>query len=217
MPKKMDEKELKDLGRRISTIRIQLGLTMKEFIERIDGKNGTGQSGTVNNWESGKNAPNKKRLKRIAELGNVSVEYLLHGTEFISIRDYRKLVQKNKEGSANEAESRKLRESLFESQIQQEKRRSKNESTAQYKFKQTIETLLDRDLNMSEKFFLTSAINLSLTLVDTELETSSTAFGLLRSLELYADPDYEFSADYTQENAKKEMQEQFNNLLDKLR
>lgn len=52
---------------------------MEDFIERIDGKPGRGRSGTVNNWETGKNAPNKKRLKRIAELGGVSINYLMHG------------------------------------------------------------------------------------------------------------------------------------------
>lgn len=68
------------LGNRIKNIRTSLGLTMEEFIERIDNKSGKGKSGTVNNWESGKNAPNKKRLKQIANLGGVSVEYLLNGS-----------------------------------------------------------------------------------------------------------------------------------------
>lgn len=69
----------KAVGLRIKNIRLLLGLTMEDFIERIDGKPGKGRSGTVNNWETGKNAPNKQRLQRIAELGNVSVDYVLHG------------------------------------------------------------------------------------------------------------------------------------------
>lgn len=75
----MTPKELNQLGNRIKTIRVALGLTMEEFIERIDGKSGRGRSGTVNNWETGKNSPNKKRLAIISKLGNVSVDYLLHG------------------------------------------------------------------------------------------------------------------------------------------
>ncbi|WEV56694.1 helix-turn-helix domain-containing protein [Ligilactobacillus acidipiscis] len=71
--------ELKKTGERIREIRLRLGLTMEEFIERIDGKPGKGRSGYVTNWENGKNSPNKKRLAKIAELGNVSVDYLLHG------------------------------------------------------------------------------------------------------------------------------------------
>lgn len=76
----------KALGQRIKAVRLKLGLTMEEFIERIDNKPGRGRSGTVNNWEAGKNAPNKKRLKRIAELGGVSVEYLINGLD-ISTRE----------------------------------------------------------------------------------------------------------------------------------
>lgn len=72
----MTPEQLKELGERIKFVRTQLGLTMEEFIQRIDGKDGKGRSGTVNNWETGKNAPNKRRLKRIAELGNISVPYL---------------------------------------------------------------------------------------------------------------------------------------------
>lgn len=71
----------KALGRRIRAIRLRLGLTMEDFIERIDSKPGRGRSGTVNNWETGKNAPNKKRLKKIADLGGVSVEYLINGSD----------------------------------------------------------------------------------------------------------------------------------------
>ena len=71
----------KATGQRIRSIRLRLGLTMEEFIERIDGKPGKGRSGTVNNWETGKNAPNAKRLKKIASLGGVTVDYLLHGTK----------------------------------------------------------------------------------------------------------------------------------------
>lgn len=67
------------LGQRIRAIRLRLGLTMEDFIERIDNKPGRGRSGTVNNWETGKNAPNKKRLKKIADIGGVTVEYLING------------------------------------------------------------------------------------------------------------------------------------------
>ncbi|WP_024526210.1 helix-turn-helix domain-containing protein [Levilactobacillus brevis] len=78
----MTTDELNQLGQQIKTIRVNLGLTMEEFIERVDGKSGKLRSGTVNNWENGKNAPNKKRLAAIAKLGNVTVEYLLHGPNF---------------------------------------------------------------------------------------------------------------------------------------
>lgn len=62
---------------------------MEEFIERIDNKPGRGRSGTVNNWETGKNAPNKQRLKKIADLGGVSVDYLINGnhSSAVEIKD----------------------------------------------------------------------------------------------------------------------------------
>lgn len=49
---------------------------MSEFASRIDGK---AKSGTISNWETGKNLPNNERLKRIAEIGNIDVNELLYG------------------------------------------------------------------------------------------------------------------------------------------
>lgn len=106
----------KALGRRIRAIRLQLGLTMEDFIERIDGKPGRGRSGTVNNWETGKNAPNKKRLKKIADLGGVSVEYLINGSQ-LSITDTRKLLDKAEDNTKlSDSELQKLRESQLDFQ-----------------------------------------------------------------------------------------------------
>lgn len=67
------------LGRRIHDIRMQLGVSMDEFAKMVDGTTGKAKSGTVANWETGKNAPNKKRLKAIATLGNISLNYLVTG------------------------------------------------------------------------------------------------------------------------------------------
>lgn len=63
-------------GRRIQEIRLTFGLTMEEFGRLLKPP---ASKGAVNNWEKGKNHPNKKRLKRIAKLGEVSVDYLLGG------------------------------------------------------------------------------------------------------------------------------------------
>lgn len=74
------------VGKRIKMLRISKGMTMNEFGSLIDSNV---KSGTVTNWESGKNAPNKKRLKRIADLCGVSVDFLLNGTQ-MSIRDVKR-------------------------------------------------------------------------------------------------------------------------------
>lgn len=72
----------KVVGERIRSIRKNLGLSMEDFAAKIDEK---AKSGTVSNWETGKNLPNNERLKRIADLGNTNVNFLLHGstTEFL--------------------------------------------------------------------------------------------------------------------------------------
>lgn len=72
----MSKKNLKQAGFRIRKIRENLDLTMEDFALKIDTK---AKKGTVSNWENGKNLPNKKRLQRIAELGSVSVDYILDG------------------------------------------------------------------------------------------------------------------------------------------
>lgn len=67
----------KKVGLRIRDIRKQKGLSMTAFAEKIDKK---AKSGTVSNWETGKNLPNNDRLKTIAELGETTVEYILYGS-----------------------------------------------------------------------------------------------------------------------------------------
>lgn len=49
---------------------------MDDFGKKIDDKV---KSGTVSNWETGKNLPNNKRLVTIAKLGGISVDELLYG------------------------------------------------------------------------------------------------------------------------------------------
>ena len=63
------------VGERIKRIREELGISMSDFALLIDDK---AKSGTVANWETGKNLPNRKRLNKIAELGNITVNQLLN-------------------------------------------------------------------------------------------------------------------------------------------
>ena len=79
---KITPNDPKSVGQRIRNIRQILGDSMEQFAKKIDDK---AKSGTVSNWETGKNLPNSKRLKRIAELGNVTVDYLLTGKSDIEI------------------------------------------------------------------------------------------------------------------------------------
>lgn len=62
----------------IRRVRQELGLSMDEFASRIDDR---AKSGTVSNWETGKNLPNNERLKKIADLGNITIDELLYGSK----------------------------------------------------------------------------------------------------------------------------------------
>lgn len=74
----------KAIGLRIKTIRKQNGLTMKEFGKLI----GDAAQSLVTRWENGTSIPNNERIKKIAEIGNVSVSYLLYGkTTFDDLSD----------------------------------------------------------------------------------------------------------------------------------
>ncbi len=77
----MVEIDKKVLGQRIKSIRLDKGMTLEEF-----GKLFGASKSSVLGWESGRNAPNKERLKTIAKLGNVSTERLLYG-DFLEATD----------------------------------------------------------------------------------------------------------------------------------
>lgn len=89
----MNNEQKISLGKRIHNIRLSLGLSLNEFAKLVD-PNGKAQSGTVANWEKGRNAPNKKRLARIAKLGHVSVDYLLNGFSSDKYKEFEELRKK---------------------------------------------------------------------------------------------------------------------------
>lgn len=72
----------KKVGRRIENIRLQNGLTMEEFGKKFDTS-----KGTINNWEKGRNLPNKKNLKIVAKIGNISVSELLYSNSNIKLEE----------------------------------------------------------------------------------------------------------------------------------
>lgn len=65
----------KGFGERVRQIRQQLKLTQEEFGKKFTPP---ASKGIVSRWEHG-GTPNNARLERIAELGHVSVDYLLSG------------------------------------------------------------------------------------------------------------------------------------------
>lgn len=67
----------KAVGKRISLIRKEKGMTLEEFGELVGG---AGKS-IVSKWERGITIPSNPRLKQISQLGNVSMNYLLYENE----------------------------------------------------------------------------------------------------------------------------------------
>lgn len=72
----------KAVGDRIKQIRLEKGFTLQTFGVEIS-KNLNAEpvkEGIISRWENGISLPNNERLKAIAEMGNVSVDDLLHGS-----------------------------------------------------------------------------------------------------------------------------------------
>ncbi|WP_353047297.1 helix-turn-helix transcriptional regulator [Staphylococcus sp. Marseille-Q6910] len=66
------------LAKNIKDIRQSLGLSMEEFGKKFKVN---AHKSLVSKWEKGLTKPNNERIQKIAELGNVSVDYLLHGLD----------------------------------------------------------------------------------------------------------------------------------------
>lgn len=79
-----------DIGSRIKQVRLKNGKSQEDFGSLFDPPvNKT----SVSRWESGKTLPTSKRLQKIAELGGVSVEYLINGVK-LNVNDFLNLVDK---------------------------------------------------------------------------------------------------------------------------
>lgn len=63
----------KDIGKKIKEIRLNRGMTLEQFGKLLDSA-----KGGVNNWEKGRNLPNKEKIFTIAKLGGITVEQLLY-------------------------------------------------------------------------------------------------------------------------------------------
>ncbi|UUV98398.1 helix-turn-helix domain-containing protein [Vagococcus luciliae] len=91
----------KSIGQRIKAIRIQNSMTMKDFGKKFDP---VASDSIVSRWERGISVPNTSRLKQIAEIGKVSMSYLLYGKEldvFSGLNDKLNDVVNNLNNEAN--------------------------------------------------------------------------------------------------------------------
>lgn len=102
------------IGQRIKSIRIGKGVDLNKFGKMV---NPPASASIVSRWERGVNLPNNQRIKSIANIGNVSVDFLLNGTQ-MSIKNVEefqsRIVNKN---NLNEEERRKSKEISIETSL----------------------------------------------------------------------------------------------------
>jgi len=76
------EVNVHQVGQRIKSIRLSLGDSMESFGKRLNTS-----KASVNNWEKGVNLPNSERLKKIADLDNITINELLYGGDYIFLKN----------------------------------------------------------------------------------------------------------------------------------
>lgn len=72
----LSKEEKKSIGKRIRKIRLEKGMTTKEFGQLFNATDSN-----VSSWEKGRTSPNPERLNLIAKIGNVTIDELLKGSK----------------------------------------------------------------------------------------------------------------------------------------
>lgn len=72
----LSKEEKKSIGKRIRKIRLEKGMTTKEFGQLFHATDSN-----VSSWEKGRTSPNPERLNLIAKIGNVTIDELLKGSK----------------------------------------------------------------------------------------------------------------------------------------
>lgn len=102
---------------RIGDLRRERGMNQKELGEIL----GVGQT-TVSAWETGKNEPDYKSIRSMAEMFEVSADYLLgfnddHFRRGLSAAEFEAKVERNEKRWKKEQEERELQEQLHEDEM----------------------------------------------------------------------------------------------------
>lgn len=75
----------KDIAQRITHVRVTSGLTLKEFGRLFTSPV---NAGVVKKWESGVNLPNDEHMIEIAQIGNISLPWLMYGPDFENFQNH---------------------------------------------------------------------------------------------------------------------------------
>ena len=72
----LSKEEKISIGKRIRKIRLEKGMTTKEFGQLFNATDSN-----VSSWEKGRTSPNPERLNLIAKIGNITIDELLKGSK----------------------------------------------------------------------------------------------------------------------------------------
>lgn len=136
------------MGNRIKAIRKSLGKSQEEFGQLF---NPPAPKSSVSYWENG-GGPNKKRLNKIAELGGVSVEYLINGNK-LSFDDTQQLLNKAVDGvKLSKEERQKIAESQIDFVVSQSKMTARFEKEAQGEIEEQKNIIKKQPLSLPELY-----------------------------------------------------------------
>ena len=145
-----------ELGNRIKAIRMKLGKNQTEFGNMFDPP---APKGAVSRWEHG-GSPNKKRLKRIADLGDVSVEFLVNGAPSLTFAEIKELSNRVKHGAATDFDKSQLKDVAMQNYINFSSIRDKFASDSNKRIKEEQQLFASKPLNFINTMALAYAMNI---------------------------------------------------------
>lgn len=145
-----------ELGNRIKAIRMKLGKNQTEFGNMFDPP---APKGAVSRWEHG-GSPNKKRLKKIADLGGVSVEFLVNGAPSLTLAEIKELSNRVKHGTATDFDKSQLKDVAMQNYINFSSIRDKFTSDSNKRIKEEQQLFASKPLNFINAMALAYAMNI---------------------------------------------------------
>lgn len=145
-----------ELGNRIKAIRMKLGKNQTEFGNMFDPP---APKGAVSRWEHG-GSPNKKRLKKIADLGGISVEFLVNGAPSLTLAEIKELSNRVKRGTATDFDKSQLKDVAMQNYINFSSIRDKFASDSNKRIKEEQQLFASKPLNFIDTMTLAYAMNI---------------------------------------------------------
>lgn len=135
---------------------MKLGKNQTEFGNMFDPP---APKGAVSRWEHG-GSPNKKRLKRIADLGDVSVEFLVNGAPSLTFAEIKELSNRVKHGAATDFDKSQLKDVAMQNYINFSSIRDKFASDSNKRIKEEQQLFASKPLNFINTMALAYAMNI---------------------------------------------------------